>query len=46
MTEPTPEIRLNEANNSDTWRPSTSYKIEFAKVLNPKQKIDLFLYCI
>ena len=33
------EIRLNEANISDTWRPPTPYKIEFAKkVCNPKQK--------
>ena len=39
MTERNPEIRLNEANSSDTWRPPTPYKIEFAKkVLNPKQK--------
>ncbi len=39
MTERTPEIRLNEANSSDTWRPPTPYKIEFAKkVYNPKQK--------
>ena len=39
MTERTPEIRLIEANSSDTWRPPTPYKIEFAKnVLNPKQK--------
>ena len=39
MTERTPVIRLNEANSSDTWRPPTPYKIEFAKkVLNPKQK--------
>ena len=39
MTERTPEIRLNEANSSDTWRPPTPYKIEFSKkVLNPKQK--------
>ena len=39
MTERTPKIRLNEANSSDTWRPPTPYKIEFAKkVLNPKQK--------
>ena len=39
MTERTPEIRLNEANRSDTWRPPTLYKNEFAKkVLNPKQK--------
>ena len=39
MTERTPVIRLNEANSSDTWRPPTPYKLEFAKkVLNPKQK--------
>ena len=39
MTDRTPVIRLNEANSSDTWRPPTPYKIEFAKkVLNPKQK--------
>ena len=39
MTERTPEIRLNEANSPNTWRPPTPYKIEFAKkVLNPKQK--------
>ena len=39
MTERTPDIRLNEANSSDTWRPPTPYKIEFAKrVFNPKQK--------
>jgi len=31
MTERTPEIRLGEANVSDTWRPPTPYKIEFAK---------------
>jgi len=39
MTERTPDVILNEANNSDTWRPPTPYKIEFAKkVSNPKQK--------
>ena len=39
MTERTPDVILNEANNSDTWRPPTPYKIEFAKkVYNPKQK--------
>ena len=39
MTERTPDVRLNEANNSDNWRPPTPYKIEFAKkVSNPKQK--------
>ena len=39
MTERTPEIRLNEANISDTWRPPAPYKFEFAKqVLKPKEK--------
>lgn len=39
MTERTPEARLSEANASDTWRPPTTYKIEFAKkVCNPFQK--------
>jgi len=39
MTERTPDIRLKEANNADTWKPPTPYKIEFAKkVINPKQK--------
>jgi hypothetical protein len=39
MTERTPKVRLNEANSSNTWKPPTPYKLEFAKkVLNPKQK--------
>ena len=39
MTERTPEARLSEANASDTWRPPTPYKIEFAKkVSNASQK--------
>jgi len=39
MTERTPEERLSEANASDTWRPPTPYKIDFAKkVSNPFQK--------
>jgi hypothetical protein len=38
MTERTPDLRLNEANNSGTWT-IPSYKIVIAKkVLNPKQK--------
>jgi hypothetical protein len=42
MTERTPDIILKEANNSDTWRPPTPYKIEFAKkVLDPKQKKNI-----
>ena len=39
VTERTPDIRLSEANSSDTWRPPSPYKIEFAKkVYNSKQK--------
>jgi hypothetical protein len=39
MTERTPEARLSEANTSDTWRPPTPYKIEFAKkISNASQK--------
>lgn len=39
MTERTPEIRLREANTSDTWRPPTPYTLDFAKkILNPKHK--------
>ena len=39
MTERTPEERLKEANNPDTWRPPTLYKIEIAKkVTNPLEK--------
>jgi len=34
MTERSPKIRLNEANTTDTWRPPTKYKIEFAKFVN------------
>ena len=37
MTERTPEKRLSDANNCDTWRPPTPYKIEFAKkVMQPR----------
>ena len=43
MTVRTPNIRLDEANSSDTWRPPTPYKLEIAKkVFNPKQKETLF----
>jgi hypothetical protein len=39
MTERTPDIRLREANASDTWRPPTPYTIEFAKkVYNATKK--------
>jgi hypothetical protein len=39
MTERHVETRLKEANASDTWRPPTPFKIEFAKkVSNVKDK--------
>jgi hypothetical protein len=39
MTKRTPEVRLNEANQTDTWRPPTPYKILMAKrVTNPEHK--------
>lgn len=39
MTKRTPDIRLAEANSSDTWRPPTLYNMEFAKkVTNPTHK--------
>lgn len=39
MTERSPDIRLHEANSSDTWRPPTPYVLEFAKQVSwPKQK--------
>ena len=39
ITERTPDIRLKEANVSDTWKPPTPYVIEFAKkIYNPKEK--------
>ncbi len=42
VTERTPRSRLEEANKSDTWRPPTPYKIEFAKKVSnafEKEKI-------
>ena len=46
ITERNPKDRLFEANRSDTWRPPTPYKIEFAKkVSNPKLK-ELALHTI
>lgn len=39
MTKRTPKVRLSEANATETYRPPTPYKIEFAKkVSNPFQK--------
>ena len=47
VTERTPELRLMEANSSDTWRPPTPYIIEFAKkllIVNKKKKHFIFYY--
>jgi hypothetical protein len=39
ITERTPDIRLHDANTSDTWRPPTLYELEIAKkVKNPREK--------
>lgn len=39
MSERTPDLRLGEANASDTWRPPTPYKIEVAiRVCEAKKK--------
>ena len=39
MTVRTPQERLKEANSSDTWRPPTTFVLEFAKrVRDPLQK--------
>jgi hypothetical protein len=39
MTERTPDIRLNEANKPDTWKPPAPYVLEIAKkVSNPRVK--------
>ncbi len=39
ITERTPDVRLHDANTSDTWRPPTLYELEIAKrVKNPKDK--------
>lgn len=47
MTERNLKLRLNEANASDTWRPPTPYKIEFAKkVVNPKDKEKTIHYLL
>jgi len=42
MTTRNPEIRLLEANSTDTWRPPCLYEIAFAKkVNNPKEKENI-----
>jgi hypothetical protein len=38
ITERNLKLRLNEANASDTWRPPTPYKLEFAKKLLIQKK--------
>jgi hypothetical protein len=44
MTERTPDERLKEANISDTWRPPTPYKLEFAKKVNDAKNKELLLH--
>lgn len=46
MTERNPEIRLNEANSTDTWRPPTPYMIEIAKKVNYPKKKEITLHKI
>jgi T5orf172 domain len=44
VTERTPEIRLNEANSCDTWRPPTPYKLESAKKVLDSRKKEIALH--
>jgi hypothetical protein len=44
MTERTPDERLKEANMSDTWRPPTPYKLEFAKKVNDVKNKETILH--
>jgi hypothetical protein len=44
VTERTPEIRLNEANCCDTWRPPTPYKLESAKKVLDSRKKEIALH--
>ena len=46
MTERTPDIRLREANASDTWRPPTPYTIEFAKKVSNATKKEKTLHSL
>jgi hypothetical protein len=46
MTERTLEARLSEANASDTWRPPTSYKIEFAKKVSDVSQKEKTLHTL
>lgn len=46
MTERTPMDRLCEANSSDTWRPPTPYKIEFAKKVSDVCKKEKTLHIL
>jgi len=44
MSEGTPDVILSEANASDTWRPPTPYKNEYAiKVNNSHQKKNHYM---
>ena len=44
MTERTPDIRLNEANVSDTWKPPTPYKVVIAKRVSFPKKKEIILH--
>jgi hypothetical protein len=46
MTERTPDERLKEANVSDTWRPPTPYKLEFAKKVNDVKNKEKTLHIL
>jgi len=46
ITERTPNERLREANASDTWRPPTPYKIEFAKKVSDVSRKERALHAL
>ena len=46
MTGRTPDIRLKEANSSETWKPPTPYKIEFAKKVNNVKQKEITLHML
>lgn len=46
MTERSPDIRLYEANSSDTWRPPTPYVLEFAKQVSSAKEKERLLHAL
>jgi hypothetical protein len=44
MTVRTPEERLAEANNTDTWRPPTDYVIEYSVPVNDAFNIERIIH--